>query len=233
MEINILKWEEYNTKSDFRTPHWFKVNVNIPSSRSLFNFNCTTKWIWICLLSEAMKHKSGKFDLNVDWASHFWNLKRIDILEAIKLFNENGLLRVDSESTQTGLRPNSVPEKKREEEKREEEKATAAFVPKELKEQWIKTYEDEKWIDFEIKKSQSWLLSNPNKHKKDFARYYNNWLARSWDQRKAAPKPNRAPSGIPTELNVPDPRSGPLKQDIKALLDKSLGRTNEDPKGAA
>lgn len=229
MEISILKWDEYNSKRDLKTPFWFKVNVNIGQSRSLFGLSCSTKWVWVCLLSEAMRQRSGKFILNVEWASHFWGLKKSDITEAVNLLNENGLLTLDSHQTPTKLPLDSQPEKSREEEKRVEERATAEFVPKELKDAWIKTYGDEKWIDFEIKKSQSWIVANKSKAPKtQFDRFYNGWLSRGWEQRRlnVPAKPLTAPTAGPPEFRGVDPRGGPLPLDIKSLLNKSLGRDN-------
>lgn len=236
MEISILKWDEYNSKRDLKTPFWFKVNVNIGQSRSLFGLSCSTKWVWICLLSEAMRQRSGKFNLNVEWASHFWGLKKSDIIEAVNLLNENGLLTLDSHSTPTTLPLDSHPEKSREEENRVEERATAEFVPKELREAWVKTYGDEKWIDFEIKKSQSWIVANKSKApKSQFDRFYNGWLSRGWEQRRTSipTKPLSAPSGTSQLSNTPDPRGGPLPTNIKSLLDKARGRSSDEPPGAA
>lgn len=112
MRIEIVKWDEFNPKELLKTPFWFRVNVNITSSQSLFGLSHTMKWVWICLLAEAMRQKTGDFPLNIDWASVHWEIKRKDLVEAIDLLSQRDLLRVDSEWTPSGLRENSSPHNK-------------------------------------------------------------------------------------------------------------------------
>lgn len=52
-------------------------------------------------------------------------------------------------------------------------------------EQWVKIYDDEAWIQSEISKAKAWILENSHKAPKSrFGRFYNNWLARGWEQHR-------------------------------------------------
>lgn len=243
VNLKISNWAKFNTKETQKTPHWFKVHVNIGSSESLFGLTPATKWIWVCLLSEAMRKKSGEFSLNLNWASHQWNIRKQEISDAIELLEKNGLLEADSEETRSPLGVDSEPtrselgadseetpsRKRIERDKKEKEKesaATATFIPKELKDSWVKTYEDEKWIEFEIKKAQSWIVANPTEAPKTlFSRFYNSWLSRGWESYRKTISIKKhittiqPPMGVPPELNVPFPESD-LSASNKELLGK-------------
>jgi hypothetical protein len=54
---------------------------------------------------------------------------------------------------------------------------------------WVETYEDQEWVDLEIKKALAWLDANPRKApKKNFARFVTSWLSRGWEShRKSIP----------------------------------------------
>jgi len=41
---------------------------------------------------------------------------------------------------------------------------------------WIDTWKDRGWIQHEIDKANTWLVSNPKRSKKSFPAYYNNWF---------------------------------------------------------
>lgn len=109
IKLTIINWDKFNPSSSFKTPYWFRVNIHIVSSKSLFGLSADIKWVWICLLSEAMRNRSATFELSLAWASQHWGIKQSDIAKAIDSLNKNGLLRVDSESTQSGLRVDSEP----------------------------------------------------------------------------------------------------------------------------
>lgn len=51
-------------------------------------------------------------------------------------------------------------------------------IKPEVQELWIKTYQDNTWIKNQLLKAISWMLAN-NSPKKDFARFFTNWLNRS------------------------------------------------------
>ena len=51
-------------------------------------------------------------------------------------------------------------------------------IPADLIALWVETYKD-KDVEYLIGKSKSWLLTNPNKRKKNFKSFTNNWLNNS------------------------------------------------------
>lgn len=108
MKISICNWGKFNTKESSKTPYWFRVNIDIPISRTLFGLSTTAKWVWICLLAEAMRQKSGEFELDLEWASHYWSLTKTEISKSIESLSKNNALRVDSELTPSSLGADSA-----------------------------------------------------------------------------------------------------------------------------
>jgi len=50
---------------------------------------------------------------------------------------------------------------------------------------WIKTYQDREWIQGELHKADAWYETNAHKSpKKEFGRFYNNWLSRGWENHR-------------------------------------------------
>jgi hypothetical protein len=58
--------------------------------------------------------------------------------------------------------------------------------PKQL-ETMLQAFPDPSFILGEAKKAVAWEEANPQRRKKDFARFLNNWLARAWDSRRVLP----------------------------------------------
>ncbi len=56
--------------------------------------------------------------------------------------------------------------------------------PKQL-EAMLLAFPDAAWILGEAKRASAWEAANPQRAKKDFARFLNNWLGRAWDARKS------------------------------------------------
>lgn len=247
MNITIIKWKKFHTKTDFKTPFWFKVSIDIPISESLFGLDLSTKFIWVCLLAEAMRHKSDTFDINIDRLAILWETSKKHILEAIEIFKQREILRVNSESTPSRLRVDSVPEEIRRDKKREEkiyvgaERISAqADVPsvdaanpisQKLLDSWIKAYGDYAWIDQEINKAKAWIEANPQRApRKNLGRFLNNWLSRGWENyrktRLLSQIPKKEPFKYPGPPILLPPSSGPMPTEIKSLLDKALGRNS-------
>lgn len=157
-----------------------------------------------------MKQKAGEFDLDLEYASHFWQIKKNDIIESIESLKENGLLRVDSEQTPSVLRVDSGPEKNRIEKSREEKNRNyssaelsettvhAEFtISQKLFDSWIQTYGDKEWILLELKKARDWCLANPlKKPKTNHTRFLNGWLSRGWDRHRQKLPSNKAKTDI-------------------------------------
>lgn len=106
MEIEIIKWDEINSKSDsIRTPNWFRINQEIGISQSLFELTSSEKWVWILLLSTRCKAKKQRFDVNVGWFCSTFNVLLDDFSSAIKKLSDSGTITVKCQSTDSPLTP--------------------------------------------------------------------------------------------------------------------------------
>lgn len=59
---------------------------------------------------------------------------------------------------------------------------------------WVKAYGKVR-VDQELPRAESWLAANPRRAKKNFARFFNNWLSRSakqWDKANHSELPRRS-----------------------------------------
>lgn len=107
LKISIVNFKKYQLDTA-KMVHWFRVDTKITTSESLFGLSHSSKWVWICILAHGTEKKAGEFELNIDWASTVWDIKKKDLLESIEFLKERGLLGVNSESTRSELGANSV-----------------------------------------------------------------------------------------------------------------------------
>lgn len=191
IHITISNWQRHQPTSDkVRHPHWFKVHNSIATSESLFSLSAAQKWIWVCILAECSRKKSDSITLNLDYASRHFDVPKKVILETIEILTQNQTLTINCQSTDGSL----TLEENREEEKRIEKKRAATSgaeapviaefptISQKLFDSWLQTYQDQAWINLEIKKAHAWIHANPRKAPKtDFARFLNNWLSRGWE----------------------------------------------------
>lgn len=71
-------------------------------------------------------------------------------------------------------------------------------VSKDLIDSWVDTFPKE-FLDEEIKKARSWILSNPHKSpKSNWGRFLNSWFNRGWDRYRTTLKSN------PTKITIDD-----------------------------
>ncbi len=213
MKIEILGWEELNPPSVVRTPFWFRVNIDISNSEALFGLKSETKWVWICLLSEAMKKRSGTFELNLLWAANTWEIKISDLKFSVQALETKGLLRCDSTSAQHAC--NIDVELQNRTEQTEQNTAEPKFrtdlnkssstvieplinyfvlfksikekvsIPVSAQKTWLDLYGDKDWIDREFLKMAAWCEANPNKRpKSQWVRFINGWLSRGWEKNR-------------------------------------------------
>lgn len=123
IEVTLLNWSKYNSKSDkLRHPYWFKIHKKIIYSSSLFGLNHGQKWFWIYLLCEAAENFSPKISINLKKSVHVTFLSNNEVVEAIEKLEQNGTLTVNRQATDSKLTVNRQPrrkEKRRLEEKEE------------------------------------------------------------------------------------------------------------------
>lgn len=97
VEIEIINWKKHNPNECLKTPNWFRVSIEVTSSESLYGLSPEIKWVWICLLSHAMKKKTGTFEINLEWAAKHWDLSFELIKTALEEFKKRGLMQCNSE----------------------------------------------------------------------------------------------------------------------------------------
>lgn len=55
-------------------------------------------------------------------------------------------------------------------------------VPLKTQQAFLDAYPDPKWVAQQVFKAIAWEMMNPQKRKKNFARFLGNWLSRGWDE---------------------------------------------------
>lgn len=231
MQLEIINFEKFNPRTDRKRHAWFRLDNDFINDEKLFKLSPLEKFVWIGLLAFRSKKMEQIFDLDLEYLADQLEVKKNIISSAIQKLSDSKALKIHETVTiGNHLVSTGSPTNERTDERTNGRRpATADDISEELKAQWIKTYKDEKWIDFEISAAKSWILSNPTKApKSDFKRFYNSWLKRGWENHRktlqAKPLHPKPPSGMPLELKAPDPRNGPLKPEFKKALDMALKR---------
>jgi len=84
-----------------------------------------------------------------------------------------------------------------------------AQVPRKVQEGWLTLYPDKAWIERELKKAVVWMLGKPRNQKRDFAKFFSNWLSTGWDE--------RPPDKAKPQNTTPPPASAALVDKDKVL----------------
>lgn len=222
--MEIINFEKFNPRTDRKKHSWFRLENDFINDEKLFRLDPLEKFVWIALLALRSKKLDQVFELDVEYLADQLKVKKTVISSTIQKLEQSKIISIHqsvtsgNQSVSTGSPTNVTYERTN------EQKKAAAEIPDELKKQWIKTYGDEKWIDFEIAAAEAWMLSNPTKApKSDFKRFFNGWLKRGWEShRKTLSSKSKMTYPPPPELSPPP--TGPMKPEIKSLLDKALGR---------
>jgi len=218
MILKISNWDKYNPRRAQKTYTWLRLNNDVFHSPDLYKLTLEEKAIWICILCRASKKNSGEIEFNIDWAAHELKVKKSTIESAIKKLDKSGLCRALHQTTPdyTRLPPalhDTTPTDRQTDKQTDEtdgqtngtegELASAVLdsisdtlnyeylekVSSKIQSAWVKTYGDTSWIKTELNKAVSWCLANPHKTpKSQWAKFFTNWLSRSWEShRKTLP----------------------------------------------
>jgi hypothetical protein len=68
-------------------------------------------------------------------------------------------------------------------------------VPLDTQQALLDAYPDPKWVAQQVFKALYWETTNPHKKKKNFARFFGNWLSRGWDEHTSKLPSNPTRSG--------------------------------------
>jgi hypothetical protein len=73
----------------------------------------------------------------------------------------------------------------------------ATEIKPEVQKGWLERYGDRDWIETQMLDAMNWMYANPNRQKKNIARFLNNWLARSSERGQIAKEvPLNASNGV-------------------------------------
>jgi hypothetical protein len=94
LEIEIVNWDQFNPRRDQKTYSWFRLNNDLATDRKLFGLDAEQKYLWVCLLCEASKDNSGKFEVDVDYLVHITGIKREKLEQGLQKLCAAGSVRI-------------------------------------------------------------------------------------------------------------------------------------------
>jgi hypothetical protein len=210
--LKFQNWDKHQVRKDYKRPHWFALSNDFHLDAKLGEFSDQEKLVLIYLLCEASRqNKRGKLEIFVDHWCRVVNVNSKTLLQALeKIESVQIAYRVSTESERYTTEHNTTPQNTTEQnttrqtdvQRNSEELASLEFPiqlqgcheiwlargvkPKQL-ETMLQAFPDPSFILGEAKKAVAWEEANPQRRKKDFARFLNNWLARAWDSRRVLP----------------------------------------------
>jgi hypothetical protein len=209
--LKFQNWDKHQVRKDYRRPHWFAMSNDFPLDPKLFEFSNEEKLVLIFLLCEASKqNKLGEVEIHPEHWCRIMGLSTKLLMQALeKIESVQIAYRIGTDPVQN---PNatiqyntiqySTEHHSTEHNTTRSEQSSIVFPdgvdqlsslwlargvkPKQL-ETMLQAFPDPSFILGEAKKAVAWEEANPQRRKKDFARFLNNWLARAWDSRRVLP----------------------------------------------
>lgn len=83
LDIEILKWDEFNPKRDQKTYTWLRLSNDILTDPKLFGLDAEQKLCWIEVLCQASKKNCGQIRINLDQIAHVAHVKVAKIEQLI------------------------------------------------------------------------------------------------------------------------------------------------------
>jgi len=211
ISIEILKWNEFQPRSDLKSTPWLRLDSDIFNSEMYFFLGNEGMIIFIFLLTTAAKNNSSKFDIAIDYITGKIGLKKqainecIEKLERLQILHRSDQIRAEScttnertnvtnERNETNVTSTSVPVRTDQHgclpELSLHEISTELFskVKPETQRGWLAAYPNAQWICHEALKANIWMNENPKKRPKVFGKFFSNWLSNSFESyRKGIP----------------------------------------------
>lgn len=194
--IKILNWEKFNPRKDRVRHHWFRVDNDIPFSKTLFGFEPDQKWLWICLLALASKSGKNEIELNEKYLAAHTGLKPSRLRQTIEAFKQHSMISITSplgnqsgtngvlhnntlhnvhnntnstditSSTVAEAAPAVIEIDRSELVSFENEKTLIDSIPEATKQRWATLYPDKEFLLREVLKAFNWYENNPIKKPK-------------------------------------------------------------------
>lgn len=203
MEIIINNWEEYQTRNDLKSMHWFRVESDLPFNQKFFNLSIETKWFFIFLLCLCAKKMTQNITLDFKYCSTMSGIPEKNILNIIKSLEDAKLITRTRNELVTDTHENVPTEQNRTEQNRTVQNTTYCSeqinCSKPLKiifnenlnkfenitenhgELWSNAYPAVN-LETELNAMCAWLKANPKNKKSNYERFITSWLKRSQDK---------------------------------------------------
>jgi hypothetical protein len=219
-KISVSNFENYNAKTK-RGVKNILLPVNFLSDAKIRCLTPSTKLLYLCCLLLAGESNQSQIEVNHESLAFQSTLKSKSIQSQLDLLQSFQLLTWQKIEIQNHILKRKKTNIKTNETKDEEislKKPSSALVKtrgsielfssEELltdllknvthsaQESWLKAYEDVEWVKQEMKKAYAWIMSNPKKAPKDFAKFFNNWLNRAHETHRKSIKTNKPKSEV-------------------------------------
>lgn len=194
-------------RADVTNPSWHRLSNRFTEDPDFYNFDHGEKIAWIYIMGQASQKASARVFVNFVHADRAANIKTKTILSTIEKLKRGGQLIADVSSTvreRSVDDPQTVPteqtdkqtDKQTKHAESNESVRSAIFddevfndfissVNAETQELWLKTYEDQQWIEGELKRAVVWCSANQSRApKSNHARFISNWLSRGWESHR-------------------------------------------------
>lgn len=220
IELEVLKWAEYQHHNGERTYDWFKLSSKLIYDPQMCCLTAAEFRIWITILCLCAQQRSNKIELTRTSLSKFAQVRTHLIQSCVIKLQSFQIVRIVSGTI----------EENRVEEKRKEKKTTYATndkklsfpaivipelfdtltndlvikAPEKLQRSWLQTYPDILWLKNEFKHANNWILANPAKAPKSaFGKFLNSWLKRGWENYRKTLSPISKPVSFNKEPGRP------------------------------
>lgn len=205
VHLEIIHFDEYIFRKDYKTIHWAKFDVDFLSHPDFFDLTAEELKVYIHFICIASKMRSPNIRMNLKHTAHHLKVKSASIISAVskledkrwKSLGANGSVRIPTESVEkraniteqnehnttniTEAYCSSMPKASMSQTK--QTLSFSEFFPKEsISENWVRLYSQE-YIHREKLKLETWLTANPRKNKrseKGWVQFLSNWYERGW-----------------------------------------------------
>lgn len=97
MQVEIIKWDKYNARSDVKHPTWFRMDHSLFDDPQLFELNGYDLLTFIYLLSLASKKSAAAVNISPNHAEKVGRIPKKFLKSAIAKLAEVGVIRTDAD----------------------------------------------------------------------------------------------------------------------------------------
>ncbi len=205
--IQVLKWKDYQGRSDIKHHTWFRCSNRILENEDFFELSDSEILAWFYILSLCSQKISDTVIVNFERAERFARRKKRDIISMVEKLQGNQLVRIpdasrtdhvrnpcttlqdrtgqtEQDSTEHHVTGTVVRERPPDPTQIHSVEDLRNIIPAETREGWRKLYPDPQYVPREAIKAMAWCRINSRKVPKTvggWSRFFNGWLERGWD----------------------------------------------------